>query len=445
MKVNLVDISSTEKELEVIIPSEKVKEKHDLIFKQIKASAKVKGFRPGKAPNHVIKSVYGGEIKEEVVSKIISETFEDATKEASVSPINRPNIKTGEIKLNCEFKYSATFEIISEFEISNYKGIELEKRIYEISQEDVDNALNNLRERHAQSKLIEEERVAKEGDFVFVDYKGELEDGTTIDNLQKKNIKFFVGKGELRKEFEDNIVGKKAGEESNFSVKYSEEFFVKEAAGKTVNYALKINEIHERILPELDDNFAKDLGYKNLNELKEKIEKEIENHYQQTTNTNLREQVLDNLVKNNEFDVPKSLVQNEELRLKKEFENSYLSQGIELPPMGKEADEKFTEKAIESLKGVIILNRIAKKDGIEVTKKEVDERIRQIAKSYQTTYENIKDLYEKDDNLIKNLKSTALEKKVLDYIIEKANITEVSASEGSVSENKGKDEVSKDV
>ncbi|NIP30322.1 MAG: trigger factor [Candidatus Dadabacteria bacterium] len=435
MKVNIEDLSSTEKKLEVIVPAEKVKEHHDMIFSQIKTTANIKGFRQGKAPKHLIESMYGDSINEEIISKIVSETFEDAIEEASIKPISRPDITPGEVNPKSEFKYSAIFEVIPEFSLKDYEGIELTKEINEVASEQIDETLERLKENHAQSKLIEGKRAAKKGDFVFVDYKGTLEDGKTIEDLNRENVKFLVGEGQLIQEFEDNIIGKKAGEESTFKVTYPEDFSIKEAAGKTVDFTLKINEIHERIFPELDDDFAKDLGLENFNDLKEKIKEDLENQYEQVTNTNLREQILDSLVKNNDFDVPKSLIQNEEMRLKREFANSFQRQGVELPEISGEAHEKFTEKAIESVKGSIILNKIANDNSIEATNEEVDERIKQVAESYQVPFATVKESYEKN-NMIESIESTIVEKKVLDYIIEKANINEVLAKKDKVDNKK---------
>ena len=251
MKVNVEDISSTEKKLEVIIPVEDVRERRAMMFEQVKGTANIRGFRPGKAPKHLIESMYGESINEEIVSKIVSETFEDAVEQASVSPISRPDINPGTVSTKEDFKYEATFEVIPEFELSNYEGLELEKVVYTIEQSQIDETLDRLRENHAKSEPIKRKRQAKKGDYVFVDYKGTLDNGETIDDLNRENVRFLVGEDQLIPEFEENIIGKKPDEESSFQVSYPEDFTIKEAAGKTVDFVLKVNEIHQKILPDM--------------------------------------------------------------------------------------------------------------------------------------------------------------------------------------------------
>ncbi len=424
MKVSIDDISSTEKKIEVIIPNETVREKRNFIFNQFKQEASIKGFRPGKAPNHVIESKYGNNIKEEVISKLVSESFEDAVNESSLTPINRPDITPGEINIEDDFKYSAVFEILPEFELAGYTGLNLKKDKYKVEQKDVDEAIKRIRENQAQSKLIEEDRPAKEGDYVFIDYEGVLGDGSTIDDLKKDNVRFLLGENQLIPEFEENILGKKANEESNFPVSYPEDFAIKEAAGKTVNFNLKIKEIHERILSELDDDFAKDIGFEDLKDLKKKIEDDISAQYEQSANAKLKQDIIEVLEKENSIDLPDSLVKNEEHRLKHQFANDMQSQGMQMPEINDEVNTKFNEKAVSSVKSSIILNKIAQKESIEASTKEINDRVKQIADSYQVPFETVREAYEKN-NMLENFESAIIEQKVIDLIIEKANIEEV--------------------
>lgn len=437
MKVSINDISSTEKKIEVVIPKEKVKEKRNSIFSQFKQGASIKGFRPGKAPNHVIESMYGANIKEEVISKLVSESFEEAINETSFTPINRPDITPGEVNIEDDFTYSAVFEILPEFELSDYTGLKLKKDKYEVEQKDVDEALHRIRENQAQSKLIDEDRPAKEGDYVFIDYEGVLEDGSTIPDLKKDNVRFLLGENQLIPEFEENILGKKAGNESSFPVSYPEDFAIKEAAGKTVNFKLNVREIHERIMPELDDDFAKDIGFDNLEDLKKKIEEDILARYEQGANAKLKQDIIEILEKENSIDLPESLVKSEEHRLKHQFANDMQSQGMQMPDITEDVDSKFNEKATSSVKSSIILNKIAQKENIEATKKEVSDRVKEIADSYQVPYETVREAYEKN-NMLENFESAIVEQKVIDFIIEKANIEEVLVEKDKIdNESKG--------
>ncbi|MGH7885866.1 MAG: trigger factor [Thermodesulfobacteriota bacterium] len=424
MKVSVDDISRTEKKIEVIIPSEQVKEKRDFIFNQFKLSAKIKGFRAGKAPNHLIESMYGKNIKDEIISKLVSESFENAITETSLTPINRPNITPGEINHAGEFQYSAVFEILPEFELSNYYGLNLKKDKYEVENKDIENTLKRLRENNSKSKLIEDDRPAGKGDYVFVDYAGTLEDGGVIDDLKKENVRFLIGENQLIPEFEENILGKKRGDETTFPVTYPGDFAVKEAAGKKVNFKLKINEIHERIFPDLDDDFAKDIGLENLDDLKNKIKEDIQSQYEQNADAKLKQQIIEILEEANSIDLPPSLVKSEAERLKRQFAADFQRQGMVIPETTEEVNEKFKEKAISSVKSSIILSSIAAKEKIEATMEEINERIKRIADSYQVPFKTVRETYEKN-NMIENFESAIVEQKVINLIREKANIEDV--------------------
>lgn len=431
MKVSVDDISKTEKKIQVVIPKEEVQEKRNSIFQQFKTSARIKGFRQGKAPNHVVESMYGNDIKEEVISKLVSETFESAIQESSLTPINRPDIQPGDYSRDNDFSYSAVFEILPEFELASYEGINLKKEVYKVKDEDVENTIKKIRENNAQSKLLEEERPVQKGDYVYVDYSGTLEDGSTIDDLNRENVKFVVGEDQLLPEFEENILGKKAGEESSFEVEYPEDFSVKEAAGKKVNFKLKINEIHERILPEVNDDFAKDVGFENVSDLKSKIREDIESRQEQQSLVSLKEQIVNELEKRNEIDLPRSLVENEKQRLVKQFAADLQSRGVEMPEMNEDMSKKFDEKAVSSVKSSLVLNRISMEEKIEATDEEINERIQQIADSYQVPFETVHETY-RQNNMLENFESQIVEKKVIDLIIEKANVEEVEAGEDKI-------------
>lgn len=431
MKVNVDDISKTEKKIEVIIPKEDVREKRNSIFNQFKSSARIKGFRAGKAPNHVVESIYGKDIKEEVISKLVSESFESAIEKSSLTPINRPDITPGDYRKDDDFSYSAVFEILPEFELSEYEGLNLKKEVYEVKEEDVENTLQKIIDNNAQSKLLEKDRPVEKGDFVYVDYSGTLEDGSTIDDLNRENVKFVIGQNQLIPEFEENILGKKAGEESTFHVDYPEDFSIKEAAGKKVNFKLKINEIHERVLPELNDDFAKDIGFESVDDLKNRIREDIRARQEQKSKADLKQQITEELEKRNDIDLPNSLVKNEEQRLIRQFAADLQSQGVEMPEMNEEMSKKFNEKAISSVKSSIIINRISRKENIEATSEEINERIKQIADSYQVPFETVRETYEKN-NMLENFESQIVEQKVIDFIIEKAVVEEVSADEDKI-------------
>ena len=422
MRVNLEDIKETQKKLDVYIPSDVVESKRSSIFDQFKQNANIKGFRRGKAPNHVIESMYGKSIRQEIVSELISESFEEALKEVDLSPINKPDVTPDEIEKDSEFHYSAVFEVIPKFEISNYEGLDLKKSKIVIKKEDIDKTLTDLRERSAQSKLVEEDREVKKGDVVVIDFEGKI-DGETVNELKQQNARFIVGEGHLIKEFDDNILGLKKGGESSFDVKYEDDFQIKEAAGKTVNYSLKLNEIHERIVPKANKEFAKEMGFETLKELKDRIEEDLTAQLERTEQGKLKEQIIDIFDKENSIEIPESLIMDEEIRLKRDFASNFQRQGVPLPELDEGGDAKFKEIAGKNVKSSIIFGEIAKKEDIKATNKEIQDKLREISASLQIPMDRVMEVYQ-DKNMLASLEATITEEKVVEFIKEKANIVE---------------------
>ncbi|MGH7792687.1 MAG: trigger factor, partial [Thermodesulfobacteriota bacterium] len=194
MKVSVEALSSTEKKVEVFIPVEEVKEEMEKVFREFQKRAKIRGFRSGKIPRNVIETVYRDDLLNEVSSRLISESFENALKEVSITPVSKPKITADKVERDNDFRYTAVFEVIPEFELKDYTGIELKREKYELKDEDVERALNQLRERAAQAKPLETEREVRKGDYVIVDYEGRL-DGRVIQDLKRTDTQFLVGEG----------------------------------------------------------------------------------------------------------------------------------------------------------------------------------------------------------------------------------------------------------
>jgi trigger factor len=434
MKVNVETLSSTERKLDVFLQPELVKEKLEEVFKEFQKSAKVRGFRPGKVPRRVIESIYGKQIFNEVSSRLVSDSFQEALQEASVTPVSRPNLTKDELETDKEFHYSAVFEIIPDFEVDDYIGIELKREKIEVEDDEVSMVLDRLRNRSAEAKPIETDREAAKGDFVIIDYEGTLE-GKALEDLKKSDVQFLVGEGQLIPEFEEAIIGLKKGEVKKFDVSYGEEFQVREAAGKTVNFELRLKDILDRILPDLDDEFAKDLGEENLESFKKKIREDLEKRHQADSTSKLRTNLTNKLIENKAFDIPNSLVEEESMRLKREFLFNLQRQGLRVPKLDEKAEKSITERAIANVKSSIVLGAIAEKEGIDVTGGEVDRRLSEISKSFEVPYEQVREAYQ-SNSMLDGLRASIREEKVVDFLIEKAKIEEVLGEKNQI-DNKG--------
>ena len=421
MKVNLESLNNTERKVEVFIPKEDVIGKLEEVFKELERDARIKGFRPGKAPRKVIEATYKDYIFEEVSSRLVSQSFEKALEEVSIIPISRPRITKDKIERDKEFHYTAVFEVIPEFEVKEYIGIELKKQKREVKEEDVERVLHQIRERGAQAKPIGEDREVKKGDYLIIDYAGFV-DGKPIKDLKAKDAQVIVGDKRLMAEFEDNLIGMKKGEEKEFEITYPEDFQMKDVAGKTANFTVMVKEILEKILPELDDDFSKDLGEENLEGLKKKIREDLEKRFDKESEDKLKGELIKVLLERNPLDVPPSLIENEALRLKREFALNLERHGVKLPVLD-EAEGNFRNRAEQNVKASIILGAIARKEGVQVDEDEVDNKLIEISKSSAVQFQKVREIYEKN-NLIDSLKASLVEDKVLNFLIEKSDVKE---------------------
>jgi len=422
MKVNLEDINDTQKKLDVSIPADLVTGKRVEIFNEFKSNASIKGFRSGKAPDKVIESMYGKAIGQEVASQLVSDSLENALKEVDLSPINRPDVNPGVVQSGEDFNYTVEFEIIPKFELSDYNGLELKKKKIDIKKKDIDNTIKEITDRAAKSELVEEDRKVKKGDIVVVDFEGQIE-GNTIKDLRQEDAKFVAGEGQLIKEFDDNIIGLKKGKAKKFDVSYEEDFQIKEAAGKTVNYSVILKEIHEKIVPKADAAFAKGLGFETLKQMKDKIKEDLAAQQEKTEQGNLKEQIVNIFDKDNGFQVPDVLVNEEATRLQRDFTANFQRQGVQMPEIDEKGLAKFREIAAKNVKSSIIFAQIAKKEDIKPESNDVQNKLHELSAQLQVPMENLMQVYQ-DENMMANIESAITEEKVIEFIKEKANIVE---------------------
>ena len=432
MKVNMENLSDTQRKLQVIVPADVVKQERNAVFKEIYQVAKVKGFRPGKAPVNVVEAMYKSEILSETMQKLLSNTLEDALREAQANPINRPEITPPDsIDLDKDFEYTVVFEVLPEIELGEYKELKLKKDKQTVKDEDVDHAIEHLREHKAEIKPYEKKKAVKEGDVVIVDFQGSL-DGEPLKDLKREDVQFIVGEKKMIPEFEENVLGMKKEEEKEFDVTYDESFPIEEARDKAVHYVLKLKDVMKRTLPKADDELAKGIGLESLDELKTKIKEDLGRQLEQQAQTKMRRELMDLLVENNpSVEAPVSLVQQEAERLVQSVKQNMQQQGAPEMELDEKTMEDIRDHALRNVKASLVLGEISRKEGIRVTDEDVDESLSTIAQSYNMSTEQIRELYEKN-NLIEGLEGNLAEQKVIDFIIENAEIDEVLVEQNHV-------------
>jgi len=425
MNVNIEDISSIKKKVSIEISEDQVTKEVDSFYRELGRKAKIKGFRPGKVPRNILERHFKDYVKAEVVQKLVQDTYPTALSETNLHPVSNPMIDPGDLESGKPFQYSATIEVKPEIKLEEYLGLNIEGKKEEVKDEEVEERLKGLQNLHANLKTIQEARPIQNGDFVIVDYEARM-DGKPLEEGKAIDLTVEVGSGRFIPAFEEKLIGLRLEEEKEIEVSFPEDYGYKKWAGKTISFYVKIKEIKEKILPILDDEFAKDLGdYSSLEELKDKLKQEIEREKKLALERQLKDQMVDQLLQKNTFEVPESLVEEQTKALVSDTKLRLATQGIKIDTLGiseEKLQEDYREAAMRQVRTFLILEKIAGQEGITVTDEEVEDRFREISERTHQKFDVVKRYYEKN-GLIPEVKAGIMNEKTLNLLLEKANIS----------------------
>ena len=422
MKVQVQDREGLFKSLTVEVQGDNVKEKLEETYRELQQNVQIQGFRRGKAPLWIIKAKYKDYVEEEVGKKVADETLKQALEEAKLKPVadiflEKVQVEEKESKVT----YTVSFEVAPEFELKNVDGLEVEVPKIEFKEELVKDELERLREANAVWEPKEEDEPAEEGNLLVLEYEVEEvgEEGEKV----KQEIAVILGQGTLRPEVEEALKGKKAGEEVELK-----ELSLYNQEGKEiekVNIKIKIKEIKKRVLPELTDEFAQELGYDNLKALEEKIREDLKQRIEKLRNQVIEDKVADKLVELHDMEIPQTLLRREVSFLIERRLNELKAFGIDPRYVDvKKLAEEVKPIAEANIKLRFILDKYAQENGIEPTEDDIEEQYKELAEQYQTTVEEIKK-YFKEQGLEPVVSEDAKRKKALKDIISKVKIVEV--------------------
>jgi len=372
------------RELELEIPAENVKKAAEKVTRDLARVARIPGFRPGKAPVTLIRRRFADDIQGEVVQSLVPEYLEKALDEKKLIPVTRPEVDKVEFKEGEPLRFRAVFEVLPEFELGDYKNLEVQVDAIEIGDAQVNKTLEEMRER-ASTFVPVEGRAAKDGDFVLMKLAGTPLGGG--DPVQADNILCHLGAEETLESFTENLRGAQPGETKKFQSKYPEDYPDPKLAGKTYDYAVEVQGIKEKKLPELNDEFAKDAagqtgGFTTLAEMRKKILENLEAAKGQRQQAQAREKILELLVKRHDFPVPEALVESQmDTRLERVV-RSLAAQGVD--PRAVNVDwvslrRRQHDPAVDDVKAELLLDRISTAENVEATDEDVEKEIAALA------------------------------------------------------------------
>jgi trigger factor len=376
--------ANCKRELELEIPAENVKKAAEKVARDLARVARIPGFRPGKAPVTLIRRRFADDIQGEVVQSLVPEYLEKALDEKKLIPVTRPEVDKVEFKEGEPLRFRAVFEVLPEFELGDYKNLEVQVDAIEIGDAQVNKTLEEMRERAATFVPVEG-RAAKDGDFVLMKLAGTPIGGG--DPVQADNILCHLGAEETLESFTENLRGAQPGETKKFQSKYPDDYPDPKLAGKTYDYAVEVQGIKEKKLPELNDEFAKDAagetgGFATLTEMRKKILENLEAAKGQRQQAQAREKILELLVKRHDFPVPEALVESQmDTRLERVV-RSLAAQGVD--PRAVNVDwvslrRRQHDPAVDDVKAELLLDRIATAENIEATDEDAEKEIATLA------------------------------------------------------------------
>ena len=422
--MNMEELSSVKKKLSFEIPWNEVKNELDTVYRDIGKKAKIKGFRPGKIPRKVLETYFKEQAENETINNIVNKFYWQALEEKRIVALSRPDIDQKGLKENSDFSFSASFETEPEFEPKGYKGIELEKEIFQVTENDMEKRINELKQMFATMEEVKEDRPAVKGDFVVMDFAGNL-NGESPPELKADNYFLEIGSQRFIPGFEEQLIGRKKGEEKSIKVVFPKDYHEKKFADKEVTFNVTIKNIKEKKLPEFDENFIKNFDkYDSLEDLKNDVRKSLEEESQRLSEINLRNKITEILRKENEFEAPPSLIERQIFYMMADTQRRMTSAGMDeknAMELSFKMHDKFKDEAVKTVKTFLLLKKIAEKESFIVEEGDTEKHIQELAVKYGRDHELLKKTYENEENR-DNLKVELIQKKVFDFIEQSANI-----------------------
>lgn len=424
LQTKIEELNSVKKKIEVTVPVEKIKQVMEQEYEKVAKTAKIKGFRKGKVPRHILKQYYKDMVEKETMERLVRETYPEAVEKEMVIPISAPYVDPSEFAEDNSFTYTAIFEVRPVIVAKEYAGMKLEKPEVKVVKEEVEAQLEELRQRMSQLEPLDDKVKAENGTVLIIDFVGTAE-GVKFEGSEAKDFMVELGAGNMLPEFEKVLTGTTKNDEVDIEIDYPADYFNKELAGKKGKFHIKVKDLKKKIIPELNDEFAKDLGdFKTLEAVKKDIEKRISEAKESESKSVLTNQIMDILVEKNPFEIPESMIHSELKVMFEGFVKQLSSQGKKIEDLGLNP-EKFIEQykgdAEKRVSSFLLIDAIAEVEKIAVDNEELEERIKLIAEQAGETVPKVKQYYE-SQNLINGLKIQLQHEKTIDFIIEKAKI-----------------------
>jgi len=416
---------ANEVKLEITIEAEKFENAMKKVYFQNAKYFNIPGFRKGKAPMNIVEKYYGAQIfYEDAFNEVATEAYDEALKENKIEAVSRPEVDIIQMEKGKDVIFTAVVQTKPEVELGKYKGVEIEKVEYTVEDKDVEHELGHMQEHNSRLVTIED-RALEKGDISTIDFEGFV-DGVAFEGGKAEGHELEIGSNTFIPGFEDQIIGMKIDEEKDIKVKFPDEYFSKDLAGKDAVFKVKLHEIKKKELPELDDEFAKDVSeFDTLAELKASIKEKLEKNNEQRAKYETEEAAIKAVCENAKLDIPTGMIDLEVDNMLKDFEQRLSYQGLNMQQylnmIGRTEEEmrkEYEPQAIEAIKSRLVLEAIINAEKIEASEEEINAKMEEMAKNYGKKVEELSE----NENLKKYLDEGIKSEKALAFIVENAKL-----------------------
>jgi len=432
MDIAVENISELTRKVTVTLPAKDVRKALDKSYKKLKKDVKLKGFRRGKIPIAVLEKNFGEQVQGEVGEKLVQETYFDAIEEKGIDAVVHPEISEVDFPDDGTFVYVAMVDVKPVFELTEYKGLEIEKPVTEVRDAEVDGEIETLRRNQAALRSAADDHGIEMDDIAIVDFQG-FHNGKAMKEVHNEDYSVDVGTKRLGEEFEEKLLGMKKGETTLYEIDFPGDYPNPILAGKAVEFKVDVKDVKERVKPELDDEFAKDIdeAHETLDDLRKAITAELKQKKEVALEGDLDDRIMHKLIELNQFEIPERLVAYEIQEMIKQTEENLKRSGLTMESAGIKMDdlvEQNREVAQKRVQGDFLLKKVAEVEEVKLADEDIERGYKRIAGEYNMTIDEVKGYFKRREEVLPFL-NELLNEKILQFLRDEANMIEVAADE----------------
>ena len=418
MKIEALKKEKLNHEYKVIMDDSEIQDKMDDRLKEISKTVRMKGFRPGKAPLNIVRKQYGEAIKGEILEKAVNEGASQAINENNLRPATQPKIEVTSFEDGKGLEFTMAVELLPEIKLADFKKISLSRKTATPDEKTIKDALDRIADNQKTSEPVKEKRALKKGDIAIIDFDGKV-DGERRPGMKGEGHPLEIGSGSFIDSFEDQLVGKKPGDKVEVKVTFPDPYASEELAGKDAVFDVEIKDIHKKVKPKIDDEFAKSLGFDDKAALEEAVKGQMQNEYDQMSRMHLKRDLLDKLDDMHDFELPHGMVHAEEHNILHQVADQMKIKEDEIPDSDK---KEYADIAKRRVKLGLVLAEVGRENEVQVNQQELQQAVIREAQRYPGQEQQVFEMYQKNPQALESLKAPIFEDKVVDFILEIAKV-----------------------